>query len=1187
MAAAVLTAGLLSAPGSAPAGAAPPACAGVAPTEAAAVALATSCGEPVVADASRTEFTQVVAQPDGRLRFESAVEPQRARTARGWAEVDLGLGRSADGRWRPSVSVADVAFSGGGTGPLVTLVRGGRTLTMSWPGSLPAPVVSGDSVTYPSVMSDVDLVVRATRAGFAHTLVVKTAAAAANPAVRQIRFGLGGDLDVRTGAGGGLEAVAGGAVVASAEPAVMWDSRAETPATGRALAGASGRASRSTAAEAGDLARVAPVTVAVAEDGLVLRPDPALLKARDAVFPLFVDPTWSVFKYKWAYATNTGNSNSDHSAARVGKDPNSSNVYRSFFQFSTTAGNGVSLKYKHIESARVEMNLDHSASCGPTVASMYRTPSINSVMQASWSAMQLTTLLATASGNANEAGGCGSIQGDMIMNFQGATVTNQMQTAANGAWGSIAFGFTARDGGGAGESTEDRWKKFHPNDAKLFVDYDSKPGPPNGLQVHGVACPASGVLTVGTLTPTFSAVFPDADGSADSLIAQFEWIEVPAGGMGTVTATTPARRTPPPNKTGVTPNSRTTSASVTIVTGRTYAYRARSTDKPPYSLTGDWSVWCQFAADTSKPPVSAAMVTTPSGPGLKGRVRFESTATDVTKFRYGWDDATKEVTAQGTNPKWAEVDVTAQSYGRNVLWVQAVDATGNLSNKGSAEFAVGKPSEPVAKWGLETYPGETQADALADQQAAGGSTPLVGTLLSWIDDARLLGGQTVRFNGGSSQAVASGLTMDTTASFSVAAWVRMDDVAGYHTFLSKDAGQVSTFRLQWVDNGVDPPRWCFRMATSLTTPDSQAICSQTPAVPGRWTHVAGSYDKAEGKIRLWVDGQHAALNFTTPVTASGSVVLGRALNAGAPSERTYGEMADVQIFDRVLVTQDFVGQVAADPYSGGFNRPGMLSPIPTGSWDFEGATSCYLADLRDTCEALPGAGGFDRWLALTRGAAVGAGHSASDNGLWLDNAYFPDEGFSETTQEYGRSAYKTGLTPPDGDGLEYTIWQDTPALYTDQSFTMAAWVMLDSLTGERTLVSQRGAHESGGWLKYSSSAGGKWRFTVSEEDATTTDMESVTSEVLAEEGVWTHVAGVYDAARSELRIYVNGEKRGTQTIPFTPMASSGPLLVGRTFWHDQLVDPWIGAIDDVTVFQGAMTDAAVGALHDPQSVEPE
>src|SRR6266508_950230 len=135
-----------------PAVGAPPACAGSAPTEAAALTEAARCGQPVAVTPSQSEYVQVLAQPDGRLRFESAVVPQRARRAGGaWADLDLTLRSGGDGLLRPAVSVADVAFSGGGAdAPLVTLRRGGRSLLMWWPGALPAPVVVAETAGWPA-----------------------------------------------------------------------------------------------------------------------------------------------------------------------------------------------------------------------------------------------------------------------------------------------------------------------------------------------------------------------------------------------------------------------------------------------------------------------------------------------------------------------------------------------------------------------------------------------------------------------------------------------------------------------------------------------------------------------------------------------------------------------------------------------------------------------------------------------------------------------------------------------------------------------------------------------------------------------------------------------------------------------------------------------------------------------------
>lgn len=1453
-----------------PARGASPSCSGSAVSEAEALASAAACDIPVAVESSRSEYTQVVAQPDGRLSFESAVVPQRARQEDGsWADVDLTLQADGDGLVRPAVSVADVAFSGGGAGPLVTLRRSGKTLQMSWPGPLPAPVLSGDGATYPGVFPDVDLVVHATHTGFTHVLVVKSAQAAANPTLRKITLPVSGDVDLEAQPDGSLQASAGAAVVARTEPARMWDSTA-----GSTLRSS---AARSSTLAAGDAALTGEVITNVTAGGdLELIPDSALLDSDEVTFPLFIDPAWSVAESKWAYATSNGCTNTDYTMARVGYSPEGPCVgakFRSYFTFPMTNGT-VALGGKHIESAYVQMKLYHSYSCGDSPAHMYLTPAINATMKASWSGMTLKKWLDATDGHANKAGGCSdSPQDDMVMNFTGSTVTSQVQTAATGNWSTLTVGFCACNDEGQYESDLERWKKFRPANAKLVVDYDSKPGKPNKLQVAEVDCPVDGV-TVGTTTPKFSAVYPDGD-TGQTLTGTYEWIEVPAAGMGAVTDTVPTRKTPPA-PAPASANTRGTTAPVTVVTAKNYAFRVKTVDPAPYQIWSDgWSAWCQFSVDTSVPPppdITPPTFTPPDtgpGPGEPLTVTISTTAADVAKFRYsftgppatlyglraypgdgvggfsatfseaasawytdgtvlspgdlsgdgepdvvfrrqetaslylvrgdgaggflgspeflegsnwstaqylfspgdftgdgapdllyrdaatqnlwmrpgavggglqttsvqigtgfstanwifspgdfngdgkpdvlwrktdgtfymirgngtggwitgisenigsGWGGAalfgrgdfsgdgktdvlvrlnsTGEVrlhrgngtggwldtvgVTKGTIPpgggvftpgdftgdgkpdilaavaaapsfgevpavtsptdptvKTAQVTVLAYKYGKNIFWARSIDAVGNLGNTSSKEVEVAEPSRPVARWSMETYPGHDQTAALADNQpllgdtdAAGplaNDTPLTTSNVSWDNDARLIGGQTAAMTGTGKQAQTTGPVVDTTKSFSVAAWVRVTDTGTTccRTIVSQDGAVTNGFNLYYVPN---PKQWGFSMYNADGT-STQGNFVFAPAVANTWTHLSAVYDDEQKQMRLYVNGTLAGTtSHDSTWNATGALHVGYAKWGAGQSNTGPGQIADVQVYNRVLVNHDFTGQLASDPDSGGVDEPGILAPTEVGRWDFEwGAHPCYITDQADTCDAQDSTP-FARYLALSRGSGIARGNRG--NGLQLDNRYFPEEGEnSEVTQEAGRSAVITGVTT-DEDGIDYNVWANTPVLRTDQSFTVSTWARVDRTDITQTVIAQDGASHSGFLLQYVPGATadtGTWKFSMPANAGATNaaDTTSVTAAAPDPGTSWHHLVGVLDAQKRELRLYLDGTLVSTATMKtaWSPWQAAGPLTVGRSIANGTTTGWLHGGVDDISVFQGALAPAQINALYQTQVVE--
>ncbi|MFE6555479.1 FG-GAP-like repeat-containing protein [Streptomyces sp. NPDC057746] len=184
--------------------------------ETAAQDKARASGRRVEVTALREASSTTYARPDGSFELETRAVPFRAKVDGAWQAIDTNLHRTKAGDWAPNAVNNPVLFSGGSRGKratrsdsrsvirpvaltavedatstnLVTFSTDGHQLTLTWPGTLPAPVIDEDRALYQDVLPGVDLLLTARDSGFSHLLIVKNAEAATDPGLAKLSYGL-------------------------------------------------------------------------------------------------------------------------------------------------------------------------------------------------------------------------------------------------------------------------------------------------------------------------------------------------------------------------------------------------------------------------------------------------------------------------------------------------------------------------------------------------------------------------------------------------------------------------------------------------------------------------------------------------------------------------------------------------------------------------------------------------------------------------------------------------------------------------------------------------------------------------------------------------------------------------------------------------------------------------------------
>ncbi|MBM7439278.1 LamG domain-containing protein [Streptomyces sp. HB132] len=1160
----------------------------------------------------RTERETTFANPDGEtFTLEKSVIPVRVATSEGgWAAPDARLVKRSDGSVGPAAAAVDLSFSAGGEGAdLVTIAEGGQSVSLGWPGDLPAPRLEGERAVYKDVLPDVNLILTATVEGFRQVLEVETPEAAENPALDSIEYKLDAEnLTVRSGVGGGVDALDGnGQAVFRSPAAQMWNSAGNTaaPVARQSLylapsadtakdqpvpAGPAEEGDPLAGPGAGDASAVLPL--AVTGTSVTVKPDAELMAATEAAhFPLYIDPSVELNESERTVLSSDGdvfwNFSGGDNGMSVGKCGSAviggvsyycgnGYVNRMYFEFSPSK-----LKGKHVLDARFRVTETWSFSCDARWVDLERTNNISS--SSKWPGPTKLDQMGDKHVSAGRGSNCSPAQPRAPIEFHDyapepdENLTPTVRSFADGKIARLTLMLMAKS-----ESDTISWKRFD-DDAVLSVDYVGKPAKPSNIgpvvgSSHDCNTVESAPAIVTDPTPDLTAT-PQTESGGESGAKLRVAMDVDKKQSDGTWVNAMSELTRP--STGyVGDNVKITATAPTLP--ESTLLRMRSWTRSYYGSeylagpsNGSTTGYCYFKIDSKapKPPtitfktgnpytLCTANDCVPGGkPGQAGTFVLSPAAGDVnTSYRYklSTDTAWSSYKTGAT----VEITVAPPTSGTMILQAEAKDTYGPGAAN-AVEFVVREGEGPVGRWNFHETSGaaldsSTTDPALRDNATlAGGATrtdkgrrgEITLTQATETTPAVKSTDQGLALSGTTGYAATTGQVIDTRASYTVAAWVRLDAPTRNATVMGQDGVNRSPFLLGYEHTS---RTWSFREASNDAPADGtwsyQRVASKNQAVPGVWTHLAGVYDASTNTISLYVNGE---LQGTTPFTgawaATGPLQIGR-VQSGTYTDYFPGTIDEAAVW-QVALTEPQVKEESRllDAYQ-------MPAAELVAAWNPAGAQGTTLSDT---------VSGYGRSLALSTGASLvddelvlnGTTGAGTTPGPVVDDS----GSFTVSTQAVVDAAKV--LTKPNGYKAQ---------ILGQHTATGSSWSLWFEKTGTRQEpdYDENGdpVLDGNGMPATSTVAVGRWHFGRLTADGTGVSVQSIEEALLDTE---TRLTGVYDAQDKTIQLYLTSDQQISDGIAYTAQIGTGELTVGKGYlgsWGNYLP----GRLSDIRLWSGAL-----------------
>ncbi|MGW4286258.1 LamG-like jellyroll fold domain-containing protein [Streptomyces sp. NPDC004673] len=386
----------------------------------------------------------------------------------------------------------------------------------------------------------------------------------------------------------------------------------------------------------------------------------------------------------------------------------------------------------------------------------------------------------------------------------------------------------------------------------------------------------------------------------------------------------------------------------------------------------------------------------------------------------------------------SETDRDSTGYDRTTT--STYDDMGNLLSETLYGDASG---HPAGWWKLDQGSGTSVTDSSGTGNTGQASN------VTWTDSSASLAGSPL------TQGVATnGPVLDTTASYTVSAWVKMSSLPAHNASIVAQTGTTnSAFMLEYNYAHAGTPLWGLvhtsKDASGTTFP--AAYSTAVPAV-GAWTQVVGVYDASNGAMKLYVNGAQSGATATNsaPWAATGPLTIGRDKYAGAADDALPAGVSNVQVYQRALSATEItslygkgrtggtVGSSTAQTTKYAYDKRGL----PSSMTDAENHTTDYSYDEAGN-------------LALTTAPAVQAEKDGADLGSVRPVTASGFNTFGEAVEERDPNLQVTNTAyDAEGNKVSETLPSYTPTGASQPNAGTTVWTY-DS-EGNQTSVTSPG-----------------------------------------------------------------------------------------------------------------------------------